>query len=70
MSSATGQKLPFSKTVTEKQGLIPVYSVTGTNGLTGSDISCKITVDGKVVAEQTSTGQFASVDCTAMPDAK
>jgi hypothetical protein len=70
MSQATGQKLPFSKTITEKQGLIPVYSVTGSNGMTGSDISCKITVDGKVVAEQTSTGQFASVDCTATPDAK
>ncbi|GAA4164529.1 hypothetical protein GCM10022286_26380 [Gryllotalpicola daejeonensis] len=69
MSQATGQKLPFSKTITEKQGLIPVYSLTATNGTTGADIACKITVDGKVVAQQTSSGQFATVDCTATPDA-
>jgi len=66
-SESTGVKLPFSKTVTEKQGLIPLYTLTATNGTTGTDVSCSITVDGKVVAHETSSGQFATVDCTATP---
>ena len=62
---ATGQTLPFSKTVTGTKGWSS-YSLTATNGADDkSDISCKITVDGEVVAEQTSTGSFATVNCTA-----
>lgn len=62
---ATEQTLPFSKTVTGTKGWSS-YSLTATNGLDDkSDISCKISVDGKVVSEQTSTGSFATVNCTA-----
>ena len=29
----------------------------------GTTITCRITVDGEVIAEQTSTGQYAAVTC-------
>lgn len=64
---ATGQQLPFSKTITVKKGgdfSFNSYTLSGTNGQTGTTISCKITLDGKVIAEQTSTGQFATVMCS------
>ncbi|WP_371851946.1 MmpS family transport accessory protein [Nocardia ignorata] len=31
----------------------------------GSSVTCRITVDGKVADEQTSTGKYAVVNCTA-----
>ena len=64
---ATGQALPFTKTVTVKAGgdfSFNSYMVSGTNGQTGTTISCKITLDGKVIAEHTSSGQFATVMCS------
>lgn len=62
---ASGQALPFTKTVTGTKGWSG-YTLTATNGLNDAgDISCKITVDGSVVAEQTSTGKFATVTCSS-----
>jgi hypothetical protein len=40
----------------------PVFDGSAPDGTT---ITCRITVDGKVVAEQTSTGQYAAVTCNA-----
>jgi len=60
----TGQTLPFTKTVTGTKGWSS-YSVSATNGFDDdTDISCKITVDGKVVASQNGHGKFASVYCS------
>lgn len=62
---ASGQALPFTKTVTGTKGWSG-YTLTATNGMNDdSDISCKITVDGKTVAQQTSTGQYATVSCSS-----
>jgi hypothetical protein len=65
----TGQALPFIKELTVEAGGdtdFTAFSLIATNGAedTGS-VSCKITVDGDVVAEQTSTGAYASVSCSA-----
>lgn len=66
---ANDQPLPFSKEFTIKAGGTFDYSsfyLLAMNGMDDTgDISCKITVDGKVVAEQTSTGEYASASCTA-----
>ncbi|WP_308465804.1 DUF308 domain-containing protein [Rathayibacter soli] len=61
--------LPFSKTLTVKgsSGSFSFHSFTlsAINGIddTGS-IACSITVDGKTVASQTSTGSLAAVTCS------
>lgn len=63
---ATGQTLPWSKTFTVTKGGdfdFKAFTLTGTNGQTGTDIGCKITIGGKVVSQQTSTGAYASVMC-------
>ncbi|MGO4105039.1 MmpS family transport accessory protein [Leifsonia sp. YAF41] len=66
---STGQTLPFTKELTAKAGNewdFSSFSLTGSNGVDDTgDIACKITVDGEVVSEQTSTGQFASVMCSS-----
>jgi len=66
---SSGQALPFIKELTVKAGQqydFASYSLQAQNGAedTGS-VSCKITVDGDVVAEQTSTGAYATVSCSA-----
>jgi hypothetical protein len=64
---ANDAALPFTKSYTVKQGGnfdFKSYSVFATNGQTGTTITCSITLDGKVVSTKTSTGQFASADCS------
>jgi hypothetical protein len=64
---------PWSKTVTTKSSWVHSFSLVGQmspaaisgGGKDGTTISCKITVNGKVVAQQTSTGQYAAVTCNA-----
>jgi hypothetical protein len=55
--------LPWTKTVTG-QGIIGTYNV-GATLVTGTSISCRITIDGNQVASESSTGIGTSVDCTA-----
>jgi hypothetical protein len=61
--------LPFTKTVTVKGSANSLsfnsFLLTAMNGIndTGS-ISCTVTVDGKTVSNQTSTGGLASVTCS------
>jgi hypothetical protein len=66
--SANGQTLPFTKTITVKGSsdsfTFNDFTLTGINGTTGTTITCAITLDGKTIATQTSTGQFASVTCS------
>ena len=66
---ANDQALPFTKEFTIKAGGTFDYSsfyVMAMNGADDAgDISCKITVDGKVLAENTSTGAYASASCSA-----
>lgn len=61
---ASNQSLPFTKTVTGTKGWSG-YTLTGSNGNENTSISCKITVDGKVVSQQTSTGAYSTVTCSS-----
>ncbi|MGY1741151.1 MULTISPECIES: MmpS family transport accessory protein [unclassified Blastococcus] len=63
---------PWSKTVTAEDSLARGFVLTGAmnpvldqSAPDGTTITCRITVDGEVVAEQTSTGQYAVVSCTS-----
>jgi hypothetical protein len=46
-------------------GQMNPVALSGGEGQDGTTITCRITVDGEVVAEQTSTGQYAIVTCNA-----
>jgi len=56
------QKLPWSKTVVNDSTFVE-SGLSAQNAGTGS-ITCRITVDGKVAAEQTAKGQYAIAQCT------
>lgn len=60
-SQVTGATLPWTTTVTGS-GIFTIYSVNATL-VTGTSISCTLTVDGAVVTSLSATGQHASVDC-------
>jgi hypothetical protein len=61
--------LPFTKTITVKGSKDSLafnsFDLTATNGMndTGT-ISCQLTVDGKTISSQTSSGSLASVNCS------
>jgi hypothetical protein len=54
--------LPWSKEFTAGQGF-QAFVVNAQNAGTGS-ISCRILIDGKVITEKTSNGQYAVVMCS------
>ena len=57
--------LPFRKELKfdeQVDGLAPL-SLTAQNSSRGGAITCRITVDGKVVTESTSNGQYTVVTC-------
>jgi Mycobacterium membrane protein len=66
---STSTPLPFTKSITVKGSTAGLsfnsFTLTAINGIndTGA-ISCSITVDGKTVANQTSTGSLADVTCS------
>lgn len=62
-SQDNGAKLPWKKEITSKEAITIVSVVAQSKG-TG-DIACKVTIDGKMVKENKSSGQFAVVTCTA-----
>jgi len=53
--------LPFSKEFTVKGSTFG--SATVTNGQTGSTVTCTVSVDGKQVSKNTSSGEYASASC-------
>lgn len=61
---ANGTAAPFSKTMQVEDSFFNNYSVTAQAAEGATSITCRITADGKVVSEQTSTGQFAVVTCS------
>ena len=61
----TGATLPWTKVVTV-DGFVKTATVSATNGSAGGEITCRIKVDDKVISEQTSTGEFATVSCTGI----
>jgi Mycobacterium membrane protein len=65
--SSSGSTLPLTKTVTlaGSGGAAPaVLSVSAVGNQDTGTLSCTITQDGEVVAEQTATGPFATVNCS------
>lgn len=58
----TGVSLPWTKQVTV-DGLGKTVSLTATNGSDSGTVTCRISANGKVLAEQTSSGPFASANC-------
>lgn len=56
--------VPFTKTVQAK-GNFSAYSLVAQASPDATTITCKVTVDGKVKSQQTSTGPSAVVTCAA-----
>jgi hypothetical protein len=57
----TDASAPWTKTVTNTS----TYAIAGLGAQTdGTSVTCRITVDGKVKDEKTSTGKYAVVNCT------
>jgi hypothetical protein len=61
-SQANGAKVPWKKTMTSSEALT-IASVSAQNKGSGT-IKCKITVDGKVVKENQSEGEYSIVTCS------
>lgn len=62
ISQDNGVKLPWKKTFKVDDGAILGFTLTAQNAGSGK-ISCKVTVDGEVESENTSSGQYAVVSC-------
>ncbi|MBF6074278.1 hypothetical protein IU498_06495 [Nocardia beijingensis] len=58
----TGADAPWSKTITNTSTAVIAGVGAQTNG---TSVTCRVTVDGKVKDEKTSTGKYAVVNCTA-----
>ncbi|KUI17393.1 hypothetical protein AU191_08770 [Mycolicibacterium acapulense] len=58
----TAVDLPWNKSVVI-DGLGKTVTLTATNDMSGGTITCQITADGKTIAEQTSSGPFATASC-------
>ncbi|MFZ4893501.1 MmpS family transport accessory protein [Plantibacter sp. Mn2098] len=64
---ANDAPLPFTKEIAlEDEGAFAtsIFSLTAQAAEGATTISCKITANGEVVAEQTSTGEYAVVACS------
>jgi uncharacterized protein YceK len=61
-AAVNGATLPWSKTFTAT-GIFTGFDVSVT-GDSATQVSCTITVDGKQVAHNTGSGQYASADCS------
>lgn len=65
-SQANDTAIPFHKTVPIKGGSLfstSIFSLVAQSA-DGTSITCKITVDGKVISTNTSTGQYAVATCS------
>ena len=68
VEQAAAQPLPFTKELQVDSTAFQAFSVTATNGADDEgDITCRITLDGEVLAEETGTGAFGSAICIATP---
>jgi MmpS family membrane protein len=62
----TSAKLPWKKELQFKEKIGPISSpllLVAQNGTSSGDITCRISVDGTLVGESTSNGQYAVVTC-------
>jgi hypothetical protein len=56
---------PWSRTVELRGGSFESYGVLGQMGPGGTTVTCRITMNGNVLVEQTSTGAYAIANCNA-----
>jgi hypothetical protein len=63
-SQANGSASPWSKTTTSTDDVTMASVVAQSQGDSGGTVSCTITVDGKVVKTNNSSGSYAVVTCT------
>lgn len=63
MAQETSPALPWSKEQPASDGF-DTYSLTAQNGSDDAEITCRLTVNGEVVVENTSAGPYAVVSCT------
>ncbi len=65
ISQESGERVPWTKTITVKDEPLTIAQVSGQNqGETGT-VKCSITVDGKMVKEGTAKGAYAIASCDA-----
>jgi len=62
-SQDNGAALPWQKQTSSDDSFL-ILSLVAQSGAGSGSISCKITVDGKVVVDNTSQGQYAVVTCS------
>ncbi|MFC4123954.1 MmpS family transport accessory protein [Nocardia rhizosphaerae] len=62
LQQEAGATAPWTKSVTNTSTIAMIGLGAQTNG---TSVTCRITVDGKVEDEQTATGKYAVVNCTA-----
>ncbi|GLK18989.1 hypothetical protein [Herbiconiux flava] len=63
----TGQRLPFERDFDVAYGGAATYNsytLTAVNGDDGGDVTCRISLDDRVLIEQTASGAFATATCT------
>lgn len=66
---ATDAAVPFAKEISVTRGGTfnpQMFTLSAMASQDASTISCKITLDGEVIAEQTSSGPFSMVSCMKM----
>lgn len=64
ITQENGRRVPWSKSFKVKGSFLEVYSLSAQNKGSGK-ITCSVSVDGKRVAANTATGQYAIVTCDA-----
>lgn len=62
-----GAKLPWTKQLEIKGGIISVYQLMAQNAGAGGTVACSIEVDGKVVKTAQGVGQAAIASCDYTP---
>ncbi|QJU53163.1 hypothetical protein SCB71_07690 [Herbiconiux sp. KACC 21604] len=64
---ALAQDLPFENSLDVPFGgadSYASYTLTAVNGADGGDVTCRVTLDGEVIAEETASGAYATASCT------
>ena len=64
IAQENGAAAPWTKEVQFAEGSFRVATLTAQNA-GGGDITCRISVDGEVVSETTSSGEYAVVTCAS-----
>jgi hypothetical protein len=63
ISQDNGAAVPWKKESKTTDSVI-ITSLSAQSSETSGDVTCKITIDGKVISENKSTGQYAVVSCS------